>query len=79
MPNRIIDTVEWCPALDSCILAVANEDQVHLIGPELYRKDINKRTKEIFTDAAKIYKIEATASDKKEKLCKWKFDNTEAN
>ena len=74
MPNRVIDNVEWCPALDTCLLAVANEDHVHLIGPELYKKELNKRTKDMFVEAEKIYKIEAAASDKKEKLCKWQFN-----
>ena len=73
MPNKVIDNVEWCPDLDTCLLAVANEDYVHLIGPELYRKELNKRTKDMFSEAEKIYKIEAAASDKKEKLCKWSF------
>ena len=41
LPNKIIDQIEWCPTMDQCLLAVTNEDQVHLIGPELYRKDIN--------------------------------------
>ena len=48
LPNRIVDTIEWCPTMNQCLLAVANEDQVHLICPELYRKDVNRHTKEIF-------------------------------
>jgi len=44
----------------------ANEDRVHLIGPELYRPNITKRTKEIIADSAKAYALDAAASDKKE-------------
>ena len=41
LPNKIIDCVEWSPSDEVCVLAVANEDSVHFIGPELYKKDIN--------------------------------------
>ena len=66
LAKRIVDNVEWCPSMDRCLLAVANEDSVHLIGPELYRRDITKSTKEVFSEAAKTYAIDAAASDKKE-------------
>jgi len=75
LPNKVSDNVEWCPVMDYCLLAVANEDQVHLIGPELYRRDISQRTRQVFEDAHKTYSIEAAASDKKEQFCKWVFRN----
>lgn len=53
LPNKVIDTVEWCPDMDLCLLAVANEEHVHLIGPELYRKDITKKTRDLLGDAHK--------------------------
>lgn len=54
-------------------MAVANEDKVHLIAPELYRRDITRHTKEMLMDASKTYAIDAAASDKKEQLSKWVF------
>jgi len=74
LPCKVIDNVEWCPSMDYCLLAVANEDQVHLVGPELYRRDSNQLTRGVFIEAEKIYKIEAAASDKKEQHCKWNFN-----
>jgi len=59
--------------MDRCLLAVANEDKVHLIAPELYRRDITRHTKEMLMDASKTYAIDAAASDKKEQLSKWVF------
>ena len=64
--------------MDYCLLAVANEDQVHLVGPELYRRDSNQLTRGVFIEAEKIYKIEAAASDKKEQHCKWNFNLSRA-
>ena len=52
---------------------MANEHEVHLIGPELYRKDVNGFTKECMQAAEKTYKIDVAASDKKEHFCKWVF------
>ena len=60
--------------MSQCLLAVANEDQVHLICPDLYRKDINKQTKEIFEEAEKSYSLDVAANDKKEQFCKWVFN-----
>lgn len=59
--------------MDMCVLAVANEDKVHLIGPELYRRDITNLTRDHFNAAAKTYEVDAAASDKKELLSKWVF------
>ena len=56
-------------------MAVANETQVHLIGPELYRKDVNRFTKEVFSEAEKSYKLDVAASDKKEQYSKWVFSS----
>ena len=78
MPNKVVDAVEWCPNTDYCLLAVANETEVHLIGPELYRRDCGRFTKEMFDDAASTYKIDAAASDKKEHYCKWVFHLSKA-
>ena len=52
--------------MNQCLLAVANEDQVHLICPELYRKDANRFTKDIFEQAEKSYNLDVAANDKKE-------------
>ena len=73
LPHKIIDMVEWCPSSSQCLLAVANETEVHLIGPELYRKDVNRFTKEMFQEAEKSYKLDVAANDKKEHFCKWVF------
>ena len=55
---------------------MANEDKVHLIAPELYKKDVNQRTKEMIKDAEKAYQLDVAASDKKEQFCKWQFHQT---
>lgn len=73
LDGRVVDAVEWCPVTDTCLLAVANEDKVHLIAPELYKKEINQRTKEMIKDAEKAYQLDVAASDKKEQFCKWQF------
>ena len=76
LPNKIIDTIEWCPTIDQCLLAVTNEDQVHLVAPELFRKDVNRRTKDIFAEAEKKYKLDVAAEgEKREQFCKWVFNN----
>ena len=58
--------VEWSPSTSQCLLAVATETEVHLMGPELYRKDVNRFTKEVFSEAEKSYRLDVAASDKKE-------------
>ena len=52
---------------------MANEFEVHLICPELFRKEANTHTKDIFARAEQTYKIETAASEKKEQFCKWIF------
>ena len=76
LPHKIIDNIEWCPTMDQCLLAVANETEVHLICPELFRKDINHITRDIFLRAEQTYKIESVANEKKEQFCKWIFKGT---
>ena len=51
MPNKVIDDLQWCPVMERCLLAVCNEEFVFLLAPELYKKEINEGTKEIFTEA----------------------------
>ena len=67
--------------MEKCLLAVANEDEVHLICPELFRKEVNAYTKTVLSEAGKVYKVEAAANDKKEQHCKWVFqgDREEAH
>ena len=73
MPNQVIDDLQWCPALERCLLAVCNEEFVFLVAPELYKKEANEGTKEIFNEAQESYKLEVAANEKKENLCKWRF------
>ena len=73
LPNKVIDCIEWCPVIDKCLLAVCNEDQVYFIAPELYKKDCNESTAQIFKEAHESYKLDVAASDKKEQHCKWVF------
>lgn len=35
LPNKVVDKVTWCPNEAYCILAVANEETVHLVTPKL--------------------------------------------
>ena len=47
--NKVIDKVEWCPNDQLCLLAVANEDKVHLIAPALFTRSANFATKDLLT------------------------------
>ena len=45
LPHKVVDCIEWCPNTAYCLLAVTNEEQVHLIAPELSTRTVNERTK----------------------------------
>lgn len=66
MPNKVIDRVMWCPNEGICLLAVANEETVHLVHPGLGTNEVNKTTKDIVFEASKSYKLESAAIDKKD-------------
>lgn len=51
MPNQVIDRVAWCPNESVCMLAVANEETVHLVHPDLGTSEVNKTTKEMVQEA----------------------------
>ena len=36
--NKVVDSVEWNPNKERCLLAVANEEHVYVIQPQLYSK-----------------------------------------
>jgi len=57
------------------MLAVANEDCVHLVTPSLGTSEVNKKTRELIEDSKKTYEIEVVASDSKDKLCTWEFND----
>ena len=46
LPNKVIDCVEWNPQKSLCVIAVSNEEDIYLIQPQLYGKEINEKTKE---------------------------------
>lgn len=57
------------------MLAVANEDAVHLITPSLGTSEVNKATRAMIEDSKKTYEIERVASDSKDRLCTWEFND----
>ena len=73
MPHKVVDRVAWCPNESYCILAVANEETVHLVHPDLGTSEVNKATRDLVREASKTYKLEAAAADKKELHCTWEF------
>jgi len=73
MPHKVVDRVAWCPNESICILAVANEETVHLIHPDLGTSEVNKATRDLVREASKNYRLEAAAADKKELHCTWEF------
>ena len=74
LPNKIIDDLQWCPDMTKCLLAVCNEEFVFLVAPELYRKDCSNFTKDLFQEASESYKLDVAANEKKQSLCKWRFN-----
>lgn len=55
LPNKVVDKVQWCPSEDVCILAAANEEQVHLVFPGLGTFDVNKASKDLMIQTGKNY------------------------
>ena len=51
--NKVIDKLQWCPNANFCILAVANEEKVHLIAPGLYTREANLDTISLLNAANK--------------------------
>ena len=74
LPNKVVDTVAWCPDSKRCLLAVANEETVHLVAPGLYSKEHNRATKDMLGAASSVYAVEAAASQKQD--CTWVFPQT---
>lgn len=56
MENNIIDSVEWNTNRDLCLLAVANEEYVYLIQPQLYTHKINDNTNQAIDASEKVYR-----------------------
>jgi ribosome biogenesis protein ERB1 len=77
LSNKVIDKLQWCPNPSFCILAVANEEKVHLIAPGLSTREVNSDTISLLNAAGKINQLESAATDKKESLCSWEFNNLE--
>ena len=77
LPNKVVDCLEWNPDPTLCILAAANEENVHLIAPELYSRKVNDATRAVLKQAKHFYEIDLAASgaDKKEALVKWEFSD----
>ena len=48
LPNKVVDKIMWNPVEDVNILAVANEETVHLVFPSLSSGTVNQTTKELF-------------------------------
>ena len=51
LPNKVIDKISWCPNEEFSMLAVANEDTVHLVTPSLGTTDVNLATKELMVES----------------------------
>ena len=75
LQNKVIDCIEWCPSKTNCLIAVANEECVYVIQPQVYQKSQNDLLADKFEDWQKQYEVDAKASDQKEKFVKWKFED----
>jgi len=53
------------------LIAVANEETVHLVYPGLSTNEVNLNTKTVIDQAASTYKVESAAN--KESHCSWDF------
>jgi ribosome biogenesis protein ERB1 len=73
LQNKVTDKIAWCPNEQYSLLAVANEETVHLITPNLGTKEVNRATKELLVEAKKMYTIEDAAAEQKEKHAQWEF------
>ena len=75
--NKVVDKLQWCPNTDYYILAIANEENVHLIAPALSTREVNSSTIQLLNASSKLSQIEQAAADKKESVCNWEFINLE--
>lgn len=66
LSNKVIDKLQWCPNASFCILAVANEEKVHLMAPALSSREVNTDTIHLLNNASKSNQIESAAAEKKE-------------
>jgi hypothetical protein len=55
MENKVVDCVEWNPNKEICLIAVANEELVYFISPELYSRETNQKTRDLIETADKAY------------------------
>lgn len=76
LPHKVVDKVMWCPNEGVCILAVANEETVHLVMPALSTTEVNKTTTDLLNAANKTYTVESAAKDSKEAHATWEFKDT---
>ena len=68
LPNSVIDCVEWCPVKERCLLAACNEEQVYVIQPDLYSREVNRATSELLDQGEKSYKQDVLLNEKKEQF-----------
>jgi len=77
LPNKVIDSVEWNPNKQICLLAVCNEEKVFVIQPQLYRDRFNESTSQLIKDCQATYLQEVEGNEKKEMFLKWEFSPDE--
>ena len=73
LPNKVIDCVEWCPNASYCLLAVTNEELVHMIAPELATREVVEATKAVLELSQRTWEVDGVALAKEKRLVEWLF------
>ena len=73
LDNKVIDSVEWNPNKDICLLSVANEEYVYIFQPQLYNQESIDKTLVFIEEGEKLYKQEVLLNEKKEMFLKWEY------
>lgn len=73
LPNKVIDCIEWCPNTSYCLLAATNEEQVHLIAPQLSTREVGEQTKAILEVSKMTWETESAATTKDKRHVEWVF------
>lgn len=55
------------------MIAVANEETVHIVTPNLGTQEVNQATKDLLIESKKQYTVEYAAADEKDRHCTWDF------
>ncbi len=65
LPNKVTDSLAWCPAKNKCLLLVANEENLIVIAPELYTKFFNRETAALLASIKEQFSANLKANESK--------------